>query len=409
MANGDMGFDLSGLDQFDMDGLGKRGAPVGASPNGKPLIVSLAELYEDPNQPRTENNPGFSIKSIDDMGTSIVNNGIKMPIIVRSKDERGLYKICDGARRYRGAKAKNVEFVPIIIDDNFSRSQQLMVNLQREGNTVDEIVSHIWELENNEKLSRTEIAAQIGMSKAFVTEHAKFGAINPLIRALYENGECGDVTLCNKLDDLFKEFPAEVRTFVTSGRAINRPGVQELARSLRTPLIEDQQQTGVKVESKAQRALPGVSADDATGANAVSDTTANSPAAAALVAPAAGPAETPAPAAAAAAPAPAAGPAEAPAPAAAGPAPGSAPAPAPGSAPAPAPAAGPVPSAAAAPAEAPAAATQAYAFGSVDGREVFLLMDKVADEGQCWVADEVDGTELLVKCSDFKLTCVAMC
>jgi ParB family chromosome partitioning protein len=404
-----MGFDLSGLDQFDLDGLGKKGAPVGASPNGKPLIVPVAELYEDPDQPRTENNPGFSVQSIEEMGTSIVTNNIKMPIIVRSKDERG-YKICDGARRYRGAKVKNVEFVPIIIDDNFSRAQQLMVNLQREGNTVDEIVGLISELENDQKFSRTEIAAQIGKSKAFVTEHAKFGAINPLIRALYENGECRDVTLCNKLDDLFKDFPDDVRTFVTSGTAINRPSVQELTRSLRTPLIEDQQQAGAKAESKAQQALPGVSGNDAPDLKEGDDSTASAPAAAPAPTPAAGPEASEA------TPAPAAGPAPAPAPAAA-PTPAAGPAPAPAAAPAaaPTPAAGPAQAPAAAPAAAPTPAagpaqapTEAYAFGSVDGRAVFLLMEKVAGEGECWVADEVDGTELLVKCSDFKLTSVAM-
>lgn len=403
MANSDLQFDMGGLDQFDLDGLGKRGAEVGVSSNGKPLMLAVSELYEDPDQPRTENNPGFSVQSIDEMGTSIVTNGIKMPIIVRSKDERG-YKICDGARRYRGARAKSVEFVPVIIDDNFSRSQQLMVNLQREGNTVDEIVQHIFELEQDGKLSRTEIAAQIGKSKAFVTEHAKFGAINPLIRSLYENGECRDVTICNKLDDLFKDFPDQVRTFVTSGSAINRPSVAELTRSLRAPLIDGEPKVGANVEHKAQHALPGVGPTDTTNSTATAGTD-EGLAQAPEQAPEHAPAPMQAPAleqASEQAPAPAPEQAAAPAPEQA-PAPKQAPALAPKQAPAQA------SEQVQAPAQAPAAApTGAYAFGSVDGRAVFLLMEKVADEGKCWVADEVDGTELLVDCSDFKLTSVAM-
>lgn len=392
----DMDFDLSGLDQFDLEGLGKRDVPVGDKPNGKPLVVHYSELYPDEDQPRKANNPGFSEESLEEMGVSIIANGIKSPLIVAPKDESGRHKIRDGERRFRGGRRKGVEHFPIIIDDNFDRGAQLLVNLQRADNTADEIVAVIWELENEKGMSRTDIAAKVGKSKAFVTEHAKFGAINPLIRALYENGECRDVTLCNKLDDLFKEFPDQVRSFVTSGRAINRPSVKELDKSLRTPLIEESDNkapAGVATVQEGQHGLPGMSGSIAGDAGV----------------------QPQAPAAPAAAPAPgaaaedkqdqqdqqegagASAPAPTPAPAAAPQAKQETPAAAP-QAKQEAPAAAPQ-----AKQDTPAAAPEVYAFGTVNGRAVFLLLDKLAEAGMCWVADEVDGTELLTKCSNFKL------
>lgn len=240
MAKSDnLGFDLSGLEQFDIDGLGKRKVPGGEASNGKALMVPRSEIYPDPDQPRRESNPGFSVASLEQMGDSIVANGCKTPLIVRSKDERG-YMIRDGERRYRGAGLKNVEFLPILIDDNFDRTQQLMVNLQREDNTVDEIINGIAELEEEQGMSRADIARKIGVSKAFVTEHMKFRQISPLIRALYENGICHDLTLCNRLDDLLKSFPDDVRTFVTSGVAVTRSTVADLSTRLKKgPIVEE--------------------------------------------------------------------------------------------------------------------------------------------------------------------------
>lgn len=228
-------FDLSALETFDLDGLSKKGSvPAGESPNGKPLIVAIEEIIEDPAQPRTEANPGFSKESIQEMADSILAQGIKMPISVKPKNADGLYLINDGARRFRGAQVAGQKTVPVIIDENFNRVAQLMVNLQREGNTPDEIAQAIAELEA-ENISRADIARGMGKNKGFVSEYAKFASISPVIRSVYDNGDCKDVKVCNQLDDLLKEHPEKVQAFITSGVSINRRTVGDLSKQLKEP------------------------------------------------------------------------------------------------------------------------------------------------------------------------------
>lgn len=248
-------FDLSSLDQFDLDGLSKKGSVAAAQvevANGKPLIVPIDELIEDPGQPRTEANPGFSPESIAELGASIKAQGVKMPISVKSKNDAGFYVINDGARRYRGSKWAELNEVPIIVDDNFNRVAQLMVNLQREGNTPDEIAKAIAELEE-EGVSRTKIAEGMGKNKGFVSEYAKFAQVAPEIRALYDNDECKDVKIINQLDDLLKEYPDAVRQFIADDKGINRRTVGEFVKQLKNP-----QPTATPASSGGQQENPQI-------------------------------------------------------------------------------------------------------------------------------------------------------
>lgn len=66
-----------------------------------PQDLPLELIDEDPNQPRKEDNPGFSPESIAEIGQTIKDRGVKSPISVRENpDAPGRYLINHGARRF---------------------------------------------------------------------------------------------------------------------------------------------------------------------------------------------------------------------------------------------------------------------------------------------------------------------
>jgi hypothetical protein len=66
---------------------------------GKPLMVPVTSLCEDPNNPRTE----FPDAELDELAQSIRQHGILQAIVVHPSDAQGRYRIHFGAKRFRAA------------------------------------------------------------------------------------------------------------------------------------------------------------------------------------------------------------------------------------------------------------------------------------------------------------------
>lgn len=81
-------------------------------------MVSLDLIDEDPGQPRSKHNPGFSAQSISELAASFGIKGPKSPISLRdNRDAPGRYIINHGHRRYRAAKVKGLSRIPSFIDN----------------------------------------------------------------------------------------------------------------------------------------------------------------------------------------------------------------------------------------------------------------------------------------------------
>ena len=77
--------------------------------NGKPLELPLADVMEDPSQPRVEF-PELEMKKI---AESIKQRGVKTPISVHiHPNEKGKYIINHGATRSRGPIMAGKEPIP---------------------------------------------------------------------------------------------------------------------------------------------------------------------------------------------------------------------------------------------------------------------------------------------------------
>ncbi|WP_367899717.1 transcriptional repressor gene korB [Xanthomonas oryzae] len=203
-----------GLDSIgDLSGLLDTPAVAGNASAG-PVKLPLELIDEDSNQPRTADNPGFSLESIAEIGATIKQRGVKSPISVRENLEmEGRYIINHGARRYRGSKWAGKETIPAFIDNDYNEADQVIENLQRNELTAREIADFIGrELAKNKK--KRDIAKEIGKSPAFITQHVTLLDLPEPIAEAFNTGRVRDVTVVNELVTAYKNKPKEVEAWL---------------------------------------------------------------------------------------------------------------------------------------------------------------------------------------------------
>lgn len=184
--------------------------------NGGPLMISLSLIDEDPGQPRSADNPGFSQQSIGELAASYGPKGPKTPISLRDNPmSPGRYIINHGHHRYRAAKVKKLSAIPSFIDNDYSEIDQLIENLQRNELTAQEIASWIGR-ELTKGIKKAEIAKSIGKSAAFVSQHATLLHLPEPVSAAIRERKLNDVTVINELAKAFKTDPDEVAIWLSN-------------------------------------------------------------------------------------------------------------------------------------------------------------------------------------------------
>ncbi|EEE2967606.1 TPA: ParB/RepB/Spo0J family partition protein [Escherichia coli] len=189
-------------------------APAASQGGSGPIELDLDLIDEDPHQPRTADNPGFSPESIAEIGATIKERGVKSPISVRENQEQpGRYIINHGARRYRGSKWAGKKSIPAFIDNDYNEADQVIENLQRNELTPREIADFIGrELAKGKK--KGDIAKEIGKSPAFITQHVTLLDLPEKIADAFNTGRVRDVTVVNELVTAFKKRPEEVEAWL---------------------------------------------------------------------------------------------------------------------------------------------------------------------------------------------------
>ena len=178
------------------------------------LDLELSLIDEDPNQPRREDNPGFSEEKLNELVKSITRRGVKTPISVHNHPEKpGRFIINHGARRFRASKMAGKKTIPAHIDNDYTRTDQLTENLLREGNTPLEIATAIGEFLKR-GMKKKEIAESIGKTAGYVTQYSSLLKLPKSIGTAFRNNRITDVTIIYELVQLHRDYPDEVDTWV---------------------------------------------------------------------------------------------------------------------------------------------------------------------------------------------------
>lgn len=178
--------------------------------SGRPLELPLDLIDEDPNQPRHEDSPGFSKRSLGELANTIHERKVKSPISIRPHPEaEGRYMINHGARRYRASIIAGKTTIPAYIDPDYTEADQVIENLQRNDLTPREIADWIGrELARGKK--KQDIAKELGKSPAFVTQHVTLLDLPEPIAEAFNGGRVNDVTVINELAKAHKQSPEAV-------------------------------------------------------------------------------------------------------------------------------------------------------------------------------------------------------
>lgn len=185
-----------------------------ASVSTGPMQIPLILIDEDPTQPRSADNPGFSEESLEELAATIRLRGVKTPISVRTHPRsKGRYLINHGARRFRASKLAGKSTIPGFVDNDYDNSDQVIENLHRNALTPREIADYIGRELARGKLKR-DIAKELGKSPAFVSQHVTLLDLPDQIADSFNSGRCRDVTLINDLVTIYTKKPYEVAAWL---------------------------------------------------------------------------------------------------------------------------------------------------------------------------------------------------
>ena len=201
--------------------------------NAGPMHIPLKLIDEDPNQPRTADNPGYSLESLRELADTIRLRGVKTPISVRDNPKaRGRYIINHGTRRFRASALARKTMIPGFLDNDYDNADQVVENIHRNALTPREIADYIGrELARGKK--KREIATELGKSPAFISQHVTLLDLPDPIADSFNSGRSRDVTLINDLVTIYTKKPDEVTAWLADDdQEITRGSVKLLREFL---------------------------------------------------------------------------------------------------------------------------------------------------------------------------------
>ncbi len=198
---------------------------------GACLTIDISLIDEDINQPRTNSNPGFSEESINELAETIKERGVKSPISVRDVGN-GRYLINHGARRYRASIVAGLTEIPAYVDNNYTKLDQVIENIQRNNLTANEIANFISE-ELKKGKSKGYIAEELGKSNAWVSQYCSIIDLPDDLVIFWESGILGDdVTALSELCKCYKKNPEVTLSYISNSEKISRQNVGELREQI---------------------------------------------------------------------------------------------------------------------------------------------------------------------------------
>jgi ParB family transcriptional regulator, chromosome partitioning protein len=133
-----------------------------SSQESLPKQVAVDRITTSPFQPRRS----FDEAKIDELASSIRNQGIIQPLIVRPKNDG--FELIAGERRWRAAIRAGLSHVPILVrdaSDHEAMQIALVENLQREDLNAIEEANGYRRLQEEFHWSQEEMAEKVGKSR----------------------------------------------------------------------------------------------------------------------------------------------------------------------------------------------------------------------------------------------------
>ncbi len=150
--------------------------------------LPLKAIVPNPVQPRRV----FSEAELEELASSIRENGLLQPLVVRPHPESAdRFELVAGERRFRALTSLEWQDVPVVVreaDDETLLVLALVENLQREALNPLEEAEGYQALADRYDLKHAEIAKAVGKDRSTVANLIRLLALPPSIRKLVEAG-----------------------------------------------------------------------------------------------------------------------------------------------------------------------------------------------------------------------------
>lgn len=150
-------------------------------------MLDINHLSRGKYQPRLS----MDESAIDELASSIKEQGIIQPIVVRKKTENN-YEIIAGERRWTAAKKAKLTEVPVIIkeiNDQEALAIALIENLQREDLNALEEAKALARLIKEFDLTHQQAGAAVGKSRVAVSNLLRLLNLPEIIQKYLDNGD----------------------------------------------------------------------------------------------------------------------------------------------------------------------------------------------------------------------------
>jgi ParB family transcriptional regulator, chromosome partitioning protein len=210
--------DLSRLEQLDLV------PPLSA---GGPLMVPIADIDEDPDQPRVE----FDDEPLKELAATIAERGVRSPVSVRPHPrDPGRWVLNYGARRLRASKLIGLSEIPAFVDKATDSYDQVIENEQREGLKPLELALFV-KRELGKGVSQAEIARRLGKSQTYITFVRAMIDPPSWLMEVYSSGKCRNAAQLYELRRLHEADAAGVEKRLDSPHRIGRGDIDRLKKS----------------------------------------------------------------------------------------------------------------------------------------------------------------------------------
>jgi ParB/RepB/Spo0J family partition protein len=149
--------------------------------------LNLTDLAPHPDNPRT------SLGDLTELTRSIRSHGILQPLVVLPADDRGVYRIVAGHRRYAAGVKAELTDVPAVIRPMTTTEvveAMLSENVNRDGLTIAEEVRAVERLMSLDSgLTPPKLCKRIGRSQSWVRARMAVAILPPRWRDALDNGD----------------------------------------------------------------------------------------------------------------------------------------------------------------------------------------------------------------------------
>jgi ParB family transcriptional regulator, chromosome partitioning protein len=160
---------------------------------GGAFLIDLDRIEPDPDQPRKR----FDTTAQRELNASVARLGILQPITVRFVEERNIYRIITGQRRFEAAKQANLPQLPCWVQtpqDDQVLLHQIVENWQRADMHPFDLADALARLRDGNGYTQKQIAEETGKSEGEISKLLSLLTLAPDVQQIARGDSTGRIT-----------------------------------------------------------------------------------------------------------------------------------------------------------------------------------------------------------------------